>query len=224
MVNKIFPKQWKKIIQFIEVHQSQALEMIQSGFFKDAQFFNRKLQSLCYEILKEFPEELDENQRLKLFFMMRDNDSERDMRLQMEVIINLLSSFNKLRDITSLKTSETLSYYLILEYFLQITHNLSYINFKRNKPGKAIHYIFQAIDCLSLIKYSSYYVKYHLSTLILNLVYLIDENNPEDALTILTNAILHLEGLEEQLDKHDDSETIYTYLSERTENFCIMIG
>ena len=55
--------------------------MVYNGDLNDALFINRKLHSLCYEILKEFPSELDANGRLKLFFRMRDNDSDRDMKL-----------------------------------------------------------------------------------------------------------------------------------------------
>ena len=62
---------------------------------------------------------------------------------------------------------------------------------------KALNYLFKAIDCLTYLGYSSYYIKFHISTIMINLIYLIDENNLEGAISILTNAILHLEGLEE---------------------------
>ncbi len=223
LVDNSFQKNWKKVVEFLETYTTHCSQLINESHLKSSLYILIKLQNICSEILKNFPVDVDPKREISYFFQKNEKDTERDTKIDIESIIRLLQNAPNLKDITELKSAGTFAYYLTLEYYLQITNNIAYISYKRNKLDKAIHFLLKTLECIGLTKFSSYYVKYHLTTVILNLVYLIDENNQDDASQILTNVILYLEKMETEIDKNKNKEPVYNYISERAFSFCIML-
>jgi len=223
LVDNSFQKNWKKVVEFLEAYTTYCSQLLNESHLKSCLFVLIKLQNICSETLRNFPADVDPNREISYFFQQNEKDSDRGTKIEIENIINLLQNALSMKDITELKSAGTFAYYLVLEYYLQITNNIAFISFKRNKLDKAIHFLLKTLDCIALTRYSSYYVKYHLSTVIMNLVYLIDENNQEDASQILTNVILYLEKMETEIDKNKNKEPVYNYINERAFNFCFML-
>jgi tetratricopeptide (TPR) repeat protein len=223
IVDNSFLKNWKKIVDYLESYTNLSLQLLNDGDLKNAAQVLAKLQNICNEVLKGFPGDVDPERKLSTFFNTKEHTHDREIKLNTGGYIELLQSFISLKDITEIKIPSSFAYYLVLEYFLQITNNIAFISFKRNKIDKALDFLMKVLDCLSLMRFCSYYIKYHLSTVLLNLIFLLDDSHLQDSNQLLVNIILLLEKIETEIDKSKNREPVYTYISERAFCFSFML-
>jgi len=224
-----FQKHQQRITSFIEENSLLCSELINNNQSKTCLFVLNKLYNICVEILRTFPVELDPKGAIRHFFTqlrLKEKTNKAfsaSKPLNIPSFIFLVQSYASLRDIVELKNSEHFQYYLITEFFLVTVNNLAYIQLKRNKVDLSIDLLLRAMECFSLLDYSSYYVKYHITTVVTNLIYLVEENYREQSSQLLCNAALYLENLEKELDAHPHSKNIYDYLNAKANSFALFV-
>ena len=230
LVEQSFFKNRKRITSFIEYNTAFCTDLINSQQHKSCLYMLNKLYSVCIEILRTFPIEMDSQGAIRSFFTQlkvkekaNPTGLSQNKALDVPKSIYTIQSFISLKDITELKSPEWFQYSLVMEYFLVNLNNLAYINLKRNKYAVSIELLEKAMECLSLIPACSYYLKYHLSSVVINLVYLTEDNYRDGASQLLCNTALHLEKLEKELDSHVQSQNIYEFLDEKAFNFVIFV-
>jgi len=224
-----FQRNQRRITSFIEENSLLCSELINNNQSKTCLFILNKLYNICVEILRGFPVEIDPKGAIRHFFTqlrLKEKTNKAfsaSKPLNIPNLIFLLQSYGSLKDIVEIKNPEHFQYYLIAEYFLVTVNNLAQIQLKRNKPDLSKDFLLRAMECLSLLNYSSYYIKYHITTVAVNLVYLVEENFREESSQLLCNAALYLENLEKELDKHPLSKNIYEYLNGKSNSFVLFV-
>ena len=230
VVDQSFFKNRKRITSFIEYNTASCTDLINSQQFKSCLYMLNKLYSICVEILRTFPIEMDSQGTIRSFFTQlkvkekaTTTGLSQNKGIDIPNLIYTIQNFITLKDITELKSPDWFQYSLIMEYFLVNVNNLAYINLKRNKYAVSIELLQKAMECCNLIPACSYYLKYHLSSIVINLVYLVEDNYRDGASQLLCNTALYLEKLEKELDSHVQSQNIYEFLDEKAFNFVIFV-
>lgn len=229
VMEQSFLKHRKRITTFIEQNTGLCTDLINNEQFRSCLFILNRLYNLCIEILRSFTSEIGPKEEIRQFFtQLRVKEKvgsahSQQRGVDIPSLIFLVQSVHTLRDITELKSPDSFHYALVMEYFLQIANNLAYINLKRNKPEVAVDLLTKALDCYRLTKCCSYYIKYHLSTVIINLVYLVEDQHREEIAQLLCNVALYLEKLEKDLDINIHSKNIYEYLKDKSFAFALFI-
>ena len=224
-----FQKHQQRITSFIEENSLLCSELINNNQSKTCLFVLNKLYNICVEILRTFPTELDPKGAIRHFFTqlrLKEKTNKAfsaSKPLNIPSFILLVQSYASLRDIVELKNGEHFQYYLITEFFFVTVNNLAYIQLKRNKVDLSIDFLLRAMECFSLLNHSSYYIKYHITTVVTNLIYLVEENYREQSSQLLCNAALYLENLEKEVDTHPHSKNIYEYLSAKANSFALFV-
>jgi len=229
VIEQAFIKNRKKIISFIEQNSTICCELINNQQPKTCLFILTKLYNICVEILRGFPAELDPKGDVRQFFThlrLREKTNisySKGKSIDLPAFIFLVQQFGKTKDITEIKDVDHFQYSLVIEFFLLTVNNLAFINLKRNKHEVTIDYLLRALECMNLLEFSSYYIKYNISTVITNLIYLIEEDYKEEASQLLCNVALYLEKLEKELDFHPQSRNIYEHLNARAFSFSLFL-
>jgi len=229
VIEQAFLKNRKKIISFLDQNSTICCELINNQQSKTCLFILTKLYNICIEILRGFPVELDPKGDIRQFFThlrLREKTNlsySKGRSIDLPSFVTLVQSFGKLKDITEIKDVDHFQYSLVIEFFLLTVNNLAFINLKRNKHEVTIDFLLRALECCNLLKYSSYYIKYNLSTVIINLIYLIEEDYKEEASQLLCNVVLYMERLEKEINCHPQRRNIYEHLNARAFTFTLFL-
>jgi hypothetical protein len=137
-IENSFMKNWKTVVEFLESYSTYSTQLIRENQPKVSLYILIKLQTVCKEVLKKFPTELDHKREISRFFQELEGKSDSPLKINCPGIVKSLSGANSMKDITELKSSSGFAFYLVLEYYLQISNNIAFVSFKRNKIDKAI--------------------------------------------------------------------------------------
>jgi len=181
------------------------------------------LQSLCIEILKSYPAEIDSNGAIKQFFKARANKGSDATTIDFSQIIRSIQALKNIKDVTEIENALSFYYYTILEYYIIISNNLAYTCLEQENYDLALEFIVKTIQCWQLMEYSSYYLKYQISTVLINLVSFIEDDYKFECSQILCNIALYMEDLELEIDQDPESNQIYEHLNERASQFLFLL-
>jgi len=181
------------------------------------------LRDLCIGILKFYPIQIDSKGALRNFFKMGVNQEVTTLTINFPQIIKSVRNLNKVRDVTEIGEPICFYYYTILEYFLITSNNLVYTCLEAENFELALDLLLKTTDCWRAMEYSSYNIKYQVSTIIVNLVSVVEEDYKVEASQLLCNTALHLEDLEVEIDRDPESAQIYEHLSERASQFLFLL-
>jgi hypothetical protein len=215
----LFKQYTKKFLDFFEHYNTLCVKLMKDEQNESALMILTKLHALAMEILSKIPSELDPLGKLKTFFSTPFKDTVKRIKFDLDAIKRFFKPFASINDITKQKKSPNMHFYIILEVFLQTTNNLAVIYYKSAKPEKSFFTLLAGIHVLSCVLSASHYLKFHGSSMALNLVCLLKENNLVEANQLLATSILHLESLELEIEKQSNLGIIYTFINEKIGNF-----
>jgi len=218
-----FGKNWSMVIEFLDQYSSYSNVLIRDSQYKSAMFILTHLQTLTAEVLKHTTSEIEKKNHIKNFFKVSFKENISKTKFDLSALLNLLQEFGNLPDISEVKSQAILPYYVTFEAFLQITNNIAYIHAKKDKMEKAFYILLTSMTCMFGLEYSSYYLKYHLSTMMLNLTYIFEPDNKDEANKLITNTIMMLEKLENKIDSLKNSTTIYNFLNNKSNKFAFLL-
>jgi len=181
------------------------------------------LRDLCIEILKSYPTQIDSTGTLKNFFKMAVNQEVTTLSINFTEIIKSVRNLNKVRDVTEIGEAICFYYYTILEYFLITSNNLVYTCLESQNFELALDLLLKTTQCWRSMEYSSYNIKYQVSTVLVNLASVVEEDYKLEASQLLCNVALHLEDLEVEIDRDPENVQIYEHLSERASQFLFLL-
>lgn len=183
-----------------------------------------QLKTLCVEILTAFKCELKSFEAIKACLAREKNRDSRDPEsIDISGIIESLYNLKHVKDVTELEDSSSFYYYTIVEFYILINNNLAYTCLEQENFDLAIELIMNGVECWRLLECSSYYLKYQISTLLINLVSLVEEENKLEGSQLLCNIALHLESLEMEIDHNTEHIQIYGHIQERAPEFMFLL-
>lgn len=219
----LFKKYWQKVAEYFDYYTKFSAELTRNNQLDSALFVLTQIHNLSMEILKQYPRDLDPTGTLNQFFQVSFKDNLKKTKFDLDKLKDLVKNFSKVEDIMGAKKALTMHYYVIYEIFLQITNNLSYLFVVSNKVEKAYFYLLTALRCVSLTEYSSYYLKFQISSMGLNLSFMLEENNTAESCSLLAHTILGLENLEVDLDKQKNNKVIFEFINQRIGFFATLL-
>ena len=112
---------------------------------------------------------------------------------------------------------------MVLEHFLISMNNIGYMHAKRNKTEKSFYAFMKIFECVRHLEFASFFLKYHISTLALNLAFSIEMSHRNEASQMLMQSIMSLENLEIALDNHKNKDIIWSHISDKAFKFLLIM-
>lgn len=182
-----------------------------------------RLRSLCIVILKSYPSEIDSEGYIRQFFDDEVNEQIAGSKIDFTGIIEALQKSRYIKDVTDIEEEIWLYYYTVSECYIIVSNNLAYTALEQENFDMGLDLMLKNIECWKRMEYSSYYLKYQISTILINLVSLVEEDNRYESSQLLCNVAMHLENLEVEIDSNPESEQIYNYMNEMASQFMFLI-
>jgi len=221
--NTSFKKDAHLIPRFLQEYCDLCLENMETIDPKVRFSIFSDLHSLCIKILESYPSEIDSHESIKKFFNARSHKESDVVSIDFSKIIRSLQTLKDVKDVTEIGDALCFYYYTILEYYIILSNNLAYTSLEQENYDLAIEFIIRAIQCWELMQYNSYYLKYQISTVLINLVSLIEDDYKLECSQILCNIAMHLEALEVETDQDAENMQIYEHLNERASQFLFLL-
>ena len=219
-----FAKQAQSVPKFLQKYAILCVEN-PTTISVDTRFnILNNLRSLSIEILKNYPQQIDtEDAAVAQFFRNEVNRESEEITVDFAGMIQSLQNLKNIKDVTSIEDANGFYYYTILEHYILIANNLAYTCLEQENFSTALNLIIKTIDCWRLMQYNSYYLRYQISTVLINLASLVEEDYKVEASQLLCNSALHLENLEMEIDHDAESIQIYEFISDRASQFLFLL-